>query len=108
MVFVLFVFFVLFVVFVRAKSFRKKIKKFKTALITSLTLLLIFCMLINQASVLLLFTKMQHTNKRATSQKSYFVVSVFLSSEISEKSCNNYFSDCRCMAAFDSEISQIA
>ena len=51
---------------------------------------------------------MQHTNKRATSQKSYFVVSVFLSSEISEKSCNNYFSDCRCMAAFDSEISQIA
>ena len=38
--FVLFVPFVLFVFFVRAKSFRKKNKKFKTALITSFMLLL--------------------------------------------------------------------
>ena len=37
-VFVLFVLLVLFVLFVRAKSFRKKNKGFKTALITSFTL----------------------------------------------------------------------
>ena len=36
--FVLFVLLVLFVLFVRAKSFRKKNKGFKTALITSFTL----------------------------------------------------------------------
>ena len=39
-IFVIFVPFVLFVLFVRVKSFCKKNKKFKTALITSFTLLL--------------------------------------------------------------------